>query len=283
MIRASDINALKIYFGQPYQITEKITIYQPSIRDIMEYGENEFFSMLYIFIGNTTMRRLELWENGMDWNKICDYELFCSFVRMFPVEKTAILFKDVDFTKFDMYQLPPKEQEQAEQLDENGQPKKLNSTEKRKKRFKQFEDNYTFYNEEQDIQINAQTYHKIAAVLRQTVHIYPKSEYTVGKTSKQIIIDEQRAKLERAIAQNKDKPVSTLLPLISACVNHPGFKYKTTELKDIKINEFMDSVKRLQVYEATHALLGGMYSGFCDTSKIPKDNFDFMRSIKDSN
>jgi len=39
----------------------------------------------------------------------------------------------------------------------------------------------------------------------------------------------------------------------------------------------MDSVNRLQVYENTRALLGGSMSGFCDTSKIPKENFNFMR------
>ena len=41
----------------------------------------------------------------------------------------------------------------------------------------------------------------------------------------------------------------------------------------------MDSVQRLQIYESTHALMSGMYSGFCDTSKISKEQFNFMREI----
>ena len=43
---------------------------------------------------------------------------------------------------------------------------------------------------------------------------------------------------------------------------------------------FIDSVQRLQVYESTTALLRGMYSGFMDTSKIDKEQFNFMREIK---
>jgi len=41
--------------------------------------------------------------------------------------------------------------------------------------------------------------------------------------------------------------------------------------------QFMDSVYRLQIYENTVALLRGSMSGFVDTSKINKDEFNFMR------
>lgn len=29
----------------------------------------------------------------------------------------------------------------------------------------------------------------------------------------------------------------------------------------------------------THALMGGMYSGFADMSKVPKEQFNFMREL----
>ena len=51
-------------------------------------------------------------------------------------------------------------------------------------------------------------------------------------------------------------------------LNHPGFKYKKSELKEVGIVEFMDSVKRLQTYESVKALMSGMYSGMIDTSKM---------------
>ncbi len=272
MQEATNIDILKLYFGDPYPITDKITIYQPTIQDIIDYGENAFFAMLYVFIGNTTYRRLELWENGCDWNKITDYELFCRLVSLLPPEQTGILFGDLDFTKFKL--MPT-----GVEIDEPEPEGKQTATEKRKRYFRLFEASVTFKDEEHDIEINAETYHHLVDVLREMVNIFPKTEYTVGKTSKEIIIEEERTKLAKFTSENDGRSSSILQPWISSCVNHPGFKYRKDELRKIQINEFMDSVKRLQVYESTHALLGGAYSGFMDSSKIPNENFDFMRKI----
>lgn len=276
---SSNVDVLKLYFGDPYPINEKITIYQPTIQDIIDYGESEFYALVFMFIGNTTYRKLFLWENGIDWNRMCDYELFVNMVRALPLEKTRIFFGDINFEKFDLYETGWQPPEEEPELDENGKPKKLTATEKRKKLFEKFEKSYTFYNEEQDIEIDAETYKHLVDAMRNMMKIFPKTEYTVGKTSKELLITEEKEKIKKAERESTDAPVSTLLPLISACVNHPGFKYKSNELKQIHIFEFMDSVQRLQVYESTRALLAGGYSGFADLSKVPKEQFDFMRNL----
>ena len=53
-----DINALKIYFGDPYQISDKIIFYQPKIQDIIDCDESEFWSLVYMFVGNSTYYNL---------------------------------------------------------------------------------------------------------------------------------------------------------------------------------------------------------------------------------
>ena len=117
---------------------------------------------------------------------------------------------------------------------------------------------------------------EIAEYIRTLLNYHPKVEKAKGKTTKQWMIDEDRMNFAQREAQN----TSSLLPLISACINHPGFKYKLQELRDVGIYEFMDSVQRLQIYESTRALMGGMYSGMCDMSKVPQEQFNFMREIK---
>ena len=97
MTESFEVDQLRLYYGDPYPVSDKITVYQPSIQGIMDYGESQFYTMLFTFIGNTTMRRLFLWDNGIDWNKISDYELFCSLVRLYTTADTSILFGDVDF------------------------------------------------------------------------------------------------------------------------------------------------------------------------------------------
>lgn len=243
-----EIDRLKLYFGEPCVINEKIIISQPTIGVIMEYGEKEFYAMLSPFITNPTSHRLALWDAGIDWNKITDYELFLTLIKGVDSESTKVLFGDVDFSKFELC------------------TKRLGD-----------EETITLYNREQDIEIDEKSYKLIAEYLRNMFNIFPKVEKAKGKTTKAWIIDEERRDKNR---HKDDEYKSTLLPLISACVNHPGFKYKKTELKEVGIVEFMDSVQRLQIYESTRALMSGMYSGMIDTSKIDKEEFNFMRDLK---
>lgn len=249
-----EFDRLKMYFGDPYIIeteTCKIQIYQPTIGDILDIGEKDFYSMLNIFVSNPTSYRLQLWDMGVDWNKISDYELFCMLIKGLDKEITSLLFGDINFQYFELYS-------------------------------KKLEDNevLTLYNKEQNIEISEETYRHISEYLRLMFNIYPKVEKAKGKATKEAIIDEDRMNLGLEIKKNKGYK-SMLLPLVSSCINHPGFKYKLNELREIGIVQFMDSVQRLQVYESTVALNSGMYSGMCDLSKVDKNLFNFMRDIDD--
>lgn len=247
-----EFDKLKMYFGEPYIIeteTCKIQINQPTIGDILDIGEKDFYFMLNIFISNTTSYRLQLWDMGVDWNKISDYELFCMLIKGLNKEITSLLFGDIDFQCFDLYN---KKIEDDEVL--------------------------TLYNKEQNIEISEETYRCISEYLRLMFNIYPKVEKAKGKSTKEAIIDEDRMNLNLETKKNKGYK-SMLLPLVSSCINHPGFKYKLDELREIGIVQFMDSVQRLQVYESTVALNSGMYSGMCDLSKVDKNLFNFMRDI----
>lgn len=270
------VDPLKIYFGDPYPISDHITIVQPDIQGIVDYGEQDFFSMLFIFIGNSTYRKLFLWKNDIDWNKMSDFELFCNFAKMLKPEQTGILFGDLDFSAFDVYALNEYE-EVPEPVPVNG--KRVRAIDKNKWRMKVYEASRVLYNEATDVTITADDYHKMAAVLRDTVKIYPKTEYASSKETAELLIQEEEEKIAKAERERKDEESSTLLPLISFCVNHPGFKYKLQELRSVGIAEFMDSVKRLQVYESTRAMLNGSMSGFADMNKVPQEQFDFTRSL----
>jgi len=254
---AFEFDRLKMYFGEPYIIeckdTENIVITQPTIGDILEFGEKEFYSMLNVFISNPTAYRLQLWDMGVDWNKISDYELFCMLIKGLNKDATNLIFGDIDFQLFNLYN------------------KKIEGSE---------EEVITLYNLEQNIEITEQTYRCIAEYLRLMFNIHPKVEKAKGKATKEAIIDEDRMNLNLEIKKNKGYK-SMLLPLVSSCINHPGFKYKLNELKETGIVQFMDSVQRLQIYESTVALNSGMYSGMCDLSKVDKKLFNFMRDIDD--
>ena len=79
--------------------------------------------------------------------------------------------------------------------------------------------------------------------------------------------------------ENDEENSSYLLSLVSSCLNHPGFKYKLEDLENMGIYRFMDSVKRIQKYEHSTAVLKGMYSGFVDGSKINPEKYNFMGDV----
>lgn len=245
-----EFDRLKMYFGDPYLLKcdiGEIQILQPTIGNILEFGEKEFYSMLNIFVANPTSYRLQLWDIGIDWNKISDYELFCMLIKGLNKDSTGLLFGDLDFQSFNLYSKKDKD------------------------------DNiFTLYSQEENVEITEETYRCIAEYLRLMFNIYPKAEKAKGKATKEWMIEEERIKLSN---EQGKKYKSMLLPLISSCINHPGFKYKLNELREVGIVQFMDSVQRLQIYESTVALNFGMYSGMCDLSKVDKNLFNFMREI----
>lgn len=274
----NDVNALKIYFGDPYPITDKITLYQPTLNDVIE-NELGFWGMVNALTATSTFYRVDLWDNGLDWNKISNYEMFCYCVSQMNPEAYKMFFRNqLDFSKFQLLKI---EGVQPDELQLPPGQQKPRVYDKRMLRFKNFEKMHTFYDPQNDIEIDAQAYHTIFNVVSQIVHIYHKDEYAIGKQAKQLAIqDDKNLRLRTEQQQKHSKTAfSTMQPLISMCVNHPGFKYNIEETRKLTISQFMDCAKRLQVYESTHALLIGSNSGFIDTSKIPRESFNFMRTI----
>ena len=112
-------------------------------------------------------------------------------------------------------------------------------------------------------------------------NIHPKVEHAKNKATKKAMIWEDEMNLQTQQNKEKNEGKSFLLPLVSAMVNHPGFKYKTDELKEVNIVQFMDSVKRLQTYENVTALLKGMYSGFIDSSHIKNSDINWLKDLNE--
>ena len=256
---------LALLFMEDYEV-KGIKISQPTINDILRVGESNFYQALSPFLYNSTSIRVMLWEAGIDWCNVKDIEVFDILNNIQKQNKEIlrqvigdevdkrenplnILFKDIDITTFNLYKERTNEENSEEKL--------------------------CLYSPQYDIKLYEEDYMQIAEYIREMLNIHPKVEKAKGKTAKRWMIDEDKMNA----LHRDEKNTSTLLPLVSACVNHPGFKYKLQELREVGIYQFMDAVQRLQIYESSRALLQGSYSGFCDTSKVPQDNFNFMRDI----
>lgn len=273
-----EFDMLKMYFGRPYVIDlesvyGKITVYSPTIGDIVDIGETKFYQTLSIFTGNTTQYRVMLWDIGIDWNEISDFQLFAMLYQQIDPDVSKLLFGDLDFKKFQplLKKMPKKEDSAEEQSGED----KANDEE------------LILWNDEDQVEINAEVHNHFSQYLRAVFNSAPEEKITNNATLKQWYINKDKRALERAREEeikNGSRKTTSIQPIISACINHPGFKYNLKELNEVGVMEFYDSVSRLQIYEQSTALMKGMYSGFISAKDIKPEDYNFMREIvRDTN
>lgn len=244
-----EFDRLQMYMGFPYVINLEsaegsITISVPTMRTFIELGEKRYLQTINVFTTNTTEYRVPLWDVGIDWNEISDFELFCMLYKQIDSEISKSIFGDFDFNDLELYKK---------------------------------DEIVVLYDEKKNIEINEEVYQHIAQYLRIIFNINPPEKITKDKFLKEMYIKKDRVDAE--IKKKKQKENTSIQPLISACVNHPGFKYKLKEVLDMGIYEFYDSVARLNIYESTTAVLKGMYSGFVDSKAFKPDDFNFMREL----
>ena len=253
-----EFDKLKMFFNEPYVIDIEgadgtITIKQPTIGDVVELGEKRFYATLNAFTTNTTAFRLQLWEQGLDWNVVSDYDLFIMLIGTVEKEIYQTFLPDIDFSRFGIF----------------------------KKQLPNSDESYRIlYDVENKIEINEQVYFHLSQYLRNTFNIFPEEKITKDAIMKKWFIEKDKRELKnKELKKKKDDEDTGLISVISGCCNHPGFKYKSSELKELGVFQFYDSVKRLQVYESTTALQKGMFSGFMDTKNIKSEDYNFMRVI----
>ena len=235
---------LSLYFGEPYVVNSYITINIPTIGQLVKYGEKQYYSMLQTITAIPSEMKSQLWDMGLDWTKITDFQLFMLLAPSLSKEKTSILFGDFDFQAMHPYK--------------NCQ-----------------NDTIVLRNPDTGAVIDELAYGKISAYLCSAHNLTKKVEKAANEFTKKFMIEEDRQK----IAYNQKQPYKSFLrPLISAVKCRMG--YTLDYVKNMGLYEFMDDLNRLQVIVNADALLQGSYSGMVDTSKIPKKNFDWCRSIE---
>lgn len=239
-----DVDSLFLYFGDDYVINEQIKLMQPTIGQVVDYGEASYFSMIHTLTAIPSDVKSMLWDQmELDWTKVEDFDLFIMFSQTMTPDKTGIIFGDLDFSKLKPYRHPQN-------------------------------DEIVLADKDAGILIDKLVYMRMMTFLRKLHNITPKPERAKGKRAKQAMIDEDRRNREL----NKDKPFrSYLLPLISAVKVKQG--YTKDYVRNMGLYEFFDDLARLQVINSADHLLSGMYCGMADLSKVDKKELNWLREL----
>ena len=238
-----DVDSLFIYFGDDYVINDYIKIHQPTIGEVADYGEAKYFSMVHSLCAIPSDMKAILWDMGLDWCEVEDFDLFLMLSQTLTQDKTEILFGELDFSK-----MKPFRNKQNDEI--------------------------VLADKETGVIIDKLIYTRIVTYLRKLHNITPKVEKTKSKTVKKWLIEEDRKKMETS----KNKPFrSYLLPLISAIKVKQG--YTRDYVRNMGLFEFFDDVSRAQIIDHANHLLNGAYCGMADLKGVNKNEFNWMREL----
>ena len=269
------INKGLLFRGDNFKVNDYIAISNPTLNEIYSYNKNNlkfpqgeigYYSMVNQLCSIPSDMKSLLFDKGIDYEKITDFELFCMLAPNLEKSQTEILFGDLDFKKFKLCT--------KTENDELCLAQSISHNDKNASLFKRHKQNVEDY-----IIIDKYTYLVIVSYLRTLHNLTPKYEFAGTETTKKILIELDRQ--ERALRKDSNKePEYFLLNLISVLVNTSGFKYNHTTVWDLNLYAFMDSVGRFLMNQDINNKLRGIYAGTLDVSKLDKKELNWFRNLK---
>lgn len=238
------IEPLDLYIGKPYKINDQIICYQPKIGDIAEYGENLYFSMVHTLCSTPADMKVRLFDAGINWMEISNFELFAMIAPSLPVEQTRIILGDLDLSLMKVY--------------------------KNKEN-----DEIVLASVEQQIKIDRLIYERMIGCIRKMHGLKANNEKAHNKATMRAMIESDRQAME---VNSKKEPTSYLMPLISSVRCKMG--WTIDYIIQEGIYSFFDTVNRLNVIDNATHLMSGIYNGTVDSKKISRETLNWMRELK---
>lgn len=239
-----EIDDLTVWMGEPYVINDKLSVLQPNIRDVLNFGERQYFQIVSTLCSTSSNMKSQLADAGVDWETVEDFQMFMMLAPSLSKEQTYLVLGNIDLSKFKIFENK-----------ENGEP--------------------VMVDQENDIIIDRLIYLRIVEYLRKVHGLKRAYDRTKSRFVHDMAIETEREEMEI----NAKKPYKSFLwPLISSIKARQGYTKKY--VLDMQIYELVHEASRLQIIVQSDALLKGAYSGMMDTKKIDKKQFDWMRDVE---
>lgn len=273
-----DIDELKIYRGSDIPITDKIIVMQPTIDQIIEFGEKRYFQTVHCLTGVGADFKWQLWDYfGIDYTTIEDFELFKKMIWGSLSSKKHIHKELTDNREKYAEQLKNISEEELAEMLVN--PLSLILKDIDLADFEEYQsdknDETILYDKEHDITIDRLVYSRIVDAVRKIHGFKRNNEIPGNESTKMIFIDDAR---EEAMLAAQKPYKSVLQPLISALAVKTG-QLGNDSIWNTKIYMFFDSIKRINKIQDATLLLQGAYSGFASLKGVDKTRLDWAGEI----
>lgn len=273
-----DVDDLKIYRGSDIRITDKIIVTQPTLDQIIEFGEKKYFQTVHCLTSVGADFKWQLWDYyNIDYTQIDDFELFKKLIWQ-ALSSRKLIYNELK-------ENPEKYKEQINKMTEEDweellfNPLSLILKNIDFADFEEYESDKNqetiLYDKEHDITIDRFVYARIVDAVRK-IHGFKRNDETpANEITKMDLIDDAR---DEAIMASKKPYKSVLKPLISALAVKTG-QLGNESIWNTKINMFFDSIKRINKIQDATLLLQGAYSGFASLKGVDKERLDWAGEI----
>lgn len=244
-----ELDDLQLYMGESLKVSDKITLRQIKLRDIVDLGERQYGEVIHLFTAIPSDYKSMLWDIGIDWMDISDFDFFCLMLHMFTpsLAQTSLIFGDLDFAELKLG------------ADEAG------ST--------------ALYDKNDEIVIDSAIHKVISNFVCRCNGVTPKVEKAGNKATKEFLIREDRERRARALERPRDRE-SSMQSLISSLVNSAEFKYNLSEVMDLTLLQLRDSALRISTIRMATVVYNGLYAQGIDSEKLDKSLLDWMRPLQ---
>lgn len=273
-----DVDDLKIYRGEDIRITDKIIVIQPTIDQIIEFGEKRYFQSVHCLTGVGADFKWQLWDYfGIDYTKIEDFELFKKMIWGILSSKKKIYEELMAHKEEYEEQLKNITEEDLAEMLIN--PLSLVLKDIDLADFEEYESDRNhetiLYDKEHDITIDRFVYMRIVDAVRKIHGFKRNNQLPANERTKMDLIEDAR---DEAMASAQKPYKSVLKPLISALAIKTG-QLGSDSIWNTKINMFFDAIKRINKIQDAELLLQGAYSGFASLKGVDKTRLDWAGDI----
>lgn len=273
-----EFDELKIYRGEDIQITPKITVTQPTIGQIADFGEKRYFSAIHTLTAVGADLKWQLNDYlGIDYTKIEDYDLF--------VKLTSQMVSSRKNVYRELMSNPEKYEEELSSISEEDLHEMcINPLELILKDvdlcdfvpcMDKTNNQVILYDVEHDITIDRIVYTRMVDAVRRIHGLKRNNEMPANERTRLDLIEDARDDAMRA-ARTPYK--SVIKPLVSALSVKCGL-CGDDRIWNMPVNMFFDNIKRANKIQDSQLLLQGAYSGFASLKGVDRERLDWTSDI----
>lgn len=224
------------------RINDTISIYVPTIGEIYDYGDDEYYRLAQFLTSVPYDMMVQLDDIGIDYETISEYQLFLMLMDICMKQQDLSIIFGKDF------------------------PSQLYVDEKKN----QIVDKYG------NCIINQAIQRQISNTIRK-IHFWKKTTEKAGnEAAKKYLIERKRVKQLR---RKRNAPLGFLDESIIILVNTEEFKYNYEQCMDLSIFKFNASLHQIPKKKNWEQVMAGAYFGTLDLKKMDIEKIHWMSAI----